>query len=202
MTILDGCNPKCCEVAIDRSSGGVAVAIGKNATHRRAQGLASVTFSRICSPSSSGPVLLLLDRGILDFQAFCTADVWSSISSRLPPIHYDECVFLHSVAVDRTNLYETESNPARCHSAAQSKELHSQLLDIWSSSSVPVIEVPTTECLEEKLLAVARRCYSVTNTSPPSDFDVDERSLREDLRGLNRSSRCVTTALVSGIPHC
>jgi hypothetical protein len=133
----------------------------------------------------SGPVLLLLDRGMLDFQAFCTADVWSSISSRLPPIHYDECVFLHSVAVDRANLYETESNPARCHSAEQSQELHSQLLDIWSSSSIPVIEVPTTECLEEKLLAVARRCYAVTGTTPPSDFDVDESSLREDLRGLH-----------------
>ena len=49
---------------MDRSSGSVAVAIGKNATHRRAQGLASVTFSRI--PPSTPSSFILTSFQLLD----------------------------------------------------------------------------------------------------------------------------------------
>ena len=85
----------------------------------------------LAKASFLGNPLIVVDRGLLDYKAFSSSAVWASLEKDIPtPLPYSQTLFLNSVAVDREHLYETSSNPVRCHSAAESKVINKTLLDI------------------------------------------------------------------------
>eukprot|EP01043_Picozoa_sp_COSAG02_P035119 COSAG02_NODE_2495_length_8684_cov_12.735469_1_plen_788_part_00 len=125
--------------------------------------------------------LVVLDRGLIDYQAFSSPAVWETLQASLPqPLPYDNCIYLRSVATDREQLYEQSSNPARCHSVDEAKALDITLLEAWESSSVPVVTVPTTNHLHQKTAAVALHCLEARGVpvSPALKSEVEARCAR------------------------
>ena len=79
---------------------------------------------------------------------------------------------MHSVAGDRPELFERTSNPQRCHSLTESKELDVALLRAWQESAVPVAVVPTSSdfaCMTAATCSHHGILYCLLYTSDAAD---------------------------------
>lgn len=84
------------------------------------------------------PVVLLLDRAVLDIKAYVSAEVWeamlvgSGLTEEAILARYDVICHLHTAALGAEEHYTVENNAARTEGLAEAKEVDGVTWTCWS----------------------------------------------------------------------
>jgi CYTH domain-containing protein/predicted ATPase len=118
-------------------------------------------------------VVILCDRGTMDSRAYMAAHEFDRMLGTLGHTivdacdkRYDAVVFMHSVAVDKPELFTLENNAARTEAVETAVELNRKTLDAWVGHPHMTI-VDNADSLESKLTrAFAAICHAVEIPAP------------------------------------